>query len=477
MMKNASNQPLSAALEEKLVPLIEEVVNEAYGLAGLAIGIVKEGEVLLARGFGKRNLETGEPVTAQSLFHLASVSKSFVATAIMQLWESGQLDLDAPVTTYLPYFTIKSGGSEQITLRHLLSHTGGMPDVEEYGWHQPEYDDGALERYVRSLADEAMIAAPDERYSYSNPAFDVLGDVVAKVSGQSFEAYVQRHIFTPLGMRDSTFLRSEVPADLATTPHFGTPPVVLPGAYPYNRAHAPCSTLHSSATDMCRWMLANLAHGTLDGQRILCETTYTTLWHPVAVTGEETWTEQSCLGWFRGTYRNRPVVHHGGSDPGYFADKVLFPAEQLGVIVMANAYGAPAWGVTDAALDLMLGLEPTLPKRPVTVPVGTVLGTEGVEAAVAEYRRRQETDPDAYDFDEMRFREATESAVYQYRPDVALPMLQVWATLFPESPTVHEVLGYAYWMSGEFAAAATTLQRGLALDPENEMIAKFLRKV
>lgn len=475
--RKISNQTLAGAIEEKLVPLIEQVVTEAYALAGLAIGLVKDGEVLFARGFGKRNLETGEPVTAHSLFHLASVSKSFVATAIMQLWEKGRLDLDAPVTTYLPYFTLKGGDSGQITLRQLLSHTGGVPDPEEYAWHQPEYDDAALERYVRSLADEAIVAAPGERYSYSNPAFDVLGDVIAKVSGQPFESYVKHHIFDPLGMKESTFLRREVSPDLATTPHFGAPPVVLPDAYPYNRAHAPSSTLHSSAADMCRWMLANLAHGALDGQRILRETTYATLWQPVAVTGEETWAEKSCLGWFRGTYRERPVVHHGGSDPGYFADKILLPEEQLGVIVMANAYCAPAWGVTDAALDLMLGLEPTLPKRPVTVPVGAVLQAAGVEAAIAEYRRLQTIASDVYDFNEMRFRDATESAVYQYRPDAALPLLQVWIALFPESPAAHEVLGRAYIVSGEFAAATATLQRGLALDPDNQMIAGLLQKV
>lgn len=473
----STNRDLSQTIYEKLIPLIEQVVNANYGLAGLAIGIVKDGEIVLAQGFGKRNLETGELVTEHSLFHLASVSKSFVATAIAQLWEAGQLDLDAPVRTYLPYFMLKGGNSDAITVRHLLSHTGGVPDTEDYEWDQPEYDDGALERYVRTLADDAMIAAPGERYSYSNPAFEVLGDVIAKVSGQSFEEYVKQHIFEPLGMKDSTFLRREVPTALATTPHFGVPPVVLSGAYPYHRAHAPSSTLHSSAADMCRWLLANLAQGTLEGQRLLRATTYEILWHRVAVTGEETWAERSCLGWFQGTYRERPVVHHGGSDPGYFADKILFPKEQFGVIVMANAYGAPAWGITDAALDVMLGLEPTLPKPPITVPVGAALQKAGVDAAVAEYRHLMETVPDLYDFDEDRFRDATESAVYQYHPEAAMPMLEVWATLCSESPDVHEVLGYAHLMSGEVAAAAAVLRRGLALDPDNEMIAKFLQKV
>jgi len=474
--RNRNNQDLTSAIEEKLASLVEQTVNEAYGLAGLAIGIVKDGAVLFAQGFGQRNLDTGEPVTAHSLFHLASVSKSFVATAIMQLWEQGRLDLDAPVTTYLPYFTLKGGDTGQITLRHLLSHTGGVPDPEEYAWHQPEYDDEALERYVRSLADEAMIAAPGARYVYSNPAFDVLGDIIAKVSGQSFEAYVKSHVFDPLGMTDSTFLRREVSLDLATTPHFGAPLVVLADAYPYNRAHAPSSTLHSSATDMCRWMLANLAHGTLAGQRILRETTYATLWNPVAVTGEEIWAEASCLGWFRGTYRDRPVIHHGGSDPGYFADKVLMPAQQLGVMVMANTYCASAWGVTDAALDVMLGLDPTAPKRPITVPVGAVRAESGLDAAVAEFQRLQATAPDEYDFEEARFRDAIWGAVEMYRPETVMPLLELWAALFPQSSEAHEWLGRAYLAQGEIALATASLQQALALDPANEALSQLLQK-
>lgn len=471
--RNADNQDVAGAIEETLVPLIEGVMD-SHGLAGLAIGIVKEGEVILARGFGKRSLDSGEPVTAHSLFHVASVSKSFVATAIVQLWEGGHLDLDAPVRTYLPYFKLEGGDSGQITLRHLLSHTGGVPNTEDFDWHQPEYDDGALERYVRSLAGEEMAAAPGERFLYSNPAFEVLGDVVAKVSGQPFESYVKRHVLDPLGMHDSTFLRRDVSPDLATTPHFGAPLVVLPGAYPYHRAHAPSSTLHSSAAGMCRWMLANLAGGILDGRRILNEASYAALWRPVALTGEETWMEAACLGWFRGTYREHAVVHHSGSDSGYFADLVLLPELQVGVVVMANAYSATAWAITDAALDLMLGLEPTAPRRPITVPVGAILQSAGQEAAIAEFRRLQATASGAYDFDESRFNDVTWGAVEIHRPQVVMPLLALWAALFPESPKAYEALGRAYLVGGETDLAAHSLRRALALDPASETIPKLL---
>ncbi len=149
------------------------------------------------------------------------MSKPFVATAIMQLVERGAMSLDAPVTDYLPYFKLSGTEYARITIRQMLNHTSGMPDVEDYEWDRPQFDEDAAERYVRSLENEAMIAAPGELWRYSNMAFDTLGDVIAKVSGQSFESYVKENILDPLGMTASTFLQPDVPEELRTPPHVG----------------------------------------------------------------------------------------------------------------------------------------------------------------------------------------------------------------------------------------------------------------
>src|SRR5688500_15580492 len=191
-----NNQDLNAAIEEKLQPLIEQVI-ESFGLAGLAIGIVKDETLVYAQGSGVRNLNTREPVTPRSLFHMASVSKPFVATAIMQLVEQGLIELQAPVITYLPYFKLNDSRYTNCTVQQMLSHTAGMPDVDEYYWYKREYDEGALDRFVRSLSDMELLSVPGEKFKYSNAAFEVLGDLVAKVSRQPFEVYVKTHILDP----------------------------------------------------------------------------------------------------------------------------------------------------------------------------------------------------------------------------------------------------------------------------------------
>lgn len=323
-------------------------------LAGLAVGLVQANAIVYTKGFGVRNLETGEPVTAESLFHLASVSKPFSATAIMQLVEQGKVALADPVVKHPPYFKLADDRAREITIRQMLNHTAGMPDVEDYEWEQGQSDEGALERYVRSLVDATLIAAPDEKFAYSNIAFEVLGDLIAKVSGLSFETYMQTQILRPLGMTRSTFLRSEVPAALATTPHVGAERAAVSPLYPYNRRHAPSSTLHSNAVEMCRWALANLNHGTLDGTRILQPATYDLLFKRYRETEAG---NAVGLSWFHADYKGYRRISHGGGDTGYASYFALFPDQQAAVAVMANN----DWElfdigpIIDQAADVVLG--------------------------------------------------------------------------------------------------------------------------
>ena len=136
-----------------------------FGVAGLALAVVCN-EQVFARGYGVKNCVSGEPVDADTLFHLASISKTFVATAVMQLVEAGKVQLDAPVAVYMPEFVLADDRYRQCTVQQMLSHTAGIPDTDDYGWDQPEFDDAALARYVRSLHGEHLLSAPGERFLY-----------------------------------------------------------------------------------------------------------------------------------------------------------------------------------------------------------------------------------------------------------------------------------------------------------------------
>ncbi|MFN0246323.1 MAG: serine hydrolase domain-containing protein [Kofleriaceae bacterium] len=319
--------------------------------AGLAAAVVAEGKVVWMKALGVANVDTGAPVTTSSLFHLASVTKPVVATAILQLVEQGKLGLDDPVVRHLPYFRLADANSTTITLRQLLTHTSGLPDVEDYDWDQPEYDDEALERWVKSLASRKMRSPPGTAFAYSNIGFEVLADVIAKVTEMPFEDWIAAAILEPVAMKSSTLLNDAVDRERLVAPHAQGPtlrPFVRP-VFPYNRRHAASSTLYSSVEDLSRWMVVNLARGTIDDQRILAATTYDQLWRPGSAV-----TDRIGLGWFLADREGVATVFHSGGDEGFRSDLILAPDRKIGVVVLANCDGTDVGAVANDLLTLFL---------------------------------------------------------------------------------------------------------------------------
>ena len=341
-------------LDSVFTPYCEEILSD-YDLPGLSVGIVKDNEIIFARGFGYLDINTREPVTIYSLFHVASISKPFVATAIMQLVEQRKMNLDSTVISYIPYFRLAGGQYDQITIKQMLNHISGMPDVQDYEWEKPVYDAGALERYVKSISNEKMIASPGEKFAYSNMAFECLGDVIAKVSGTSFADYVKINILDPAGMKESTFLKPEYLPENWAAPHIRLNGLHAWEGYPYNRMHGPSSTLHSNAVEMCHWAIINMKKGTRDENTILDSISYEKLWKPWFEIGG-----QSSIGlsWFLGKYKGETTVRHGGGDTGFNTNLVLLPERSMAVIVLCNLSPAPVEMITNTALDILLENEP-----------------------------------------------------------------------------------------------------------------------
>jgi CubicO group peptidase (beta-lactamase class C family) len=357
-------------LKAELEPKIAAETNEKR-LPGFVIGVVKDGKLIYEHGFGVAKLGGATSITPQSLFHMASVTKTFVATAIMQLVEAGKIDLDAPLVRYLPYFRMDDERYRAITIRQMLSHMSGIPDTVNYNWDKPEYDAGALERFVRSLADKKLVLAPGEKFAYSNSAYEALGDVIAKVSGESFEDYVQHQILTPLGMKSSTLLLREANPQLLTSPHvMEGGKIVVSKIFPYNRAHAPSSTLYSSIEDMSLWAMANLNRGELNGRRILKRETIDTMWRPVT----DAFNLKEGISWFTTEQQGHRYVLHSGGDVGFESLVMLAPDDGVAVISMTNFASQNKnylEDFTSGAMRIMLGLKEQVSKTAPTSAITT----------------------------------------------------------------------------------------------------------
>lgn len=321
-----------------------------YDLPGLAVSICMDDQ-LYQRALGYQNAITKTPLQIDHVFHMGSVTKLFVGSAILKLWEKELLSLDEPVTTYLPWFRMADPRYTSVTIRHLLSHTSGMPDVIDYHWDQPETDEGALERYVRSaeVSNARLLWDPsDNRFSYSNMAYEVLGVIIATVSGHPFEEYITKEFLRPLKMEQSTLLTFERSMEDVCAPHEKNEAneTILSPHFPYNRAHGPSSTLTSTVGDLNRWARAHLE------QRVLKRQTYQEAWAPQARVPNNG--EEIGLSWFHRVQKGYSFFGHEGMDDGFRASFWICPALDLSMIVCSNLSEAPVKKISKELFNLLL---------------------------------------------------------------------------------------------------------------------------
>jgi len=466
--------------DDRLDPVLQEIVTR-WEIPGLSIGMAQDGETVHARGFGVQSLETQAPVTADTLFCVASVSKPFVATAVMQLAERGKIDLDVPLIQYLPYFAIADQRYGQITIRQILSHTSGMPDLDEFAyvelWRHPEYDEGASERYVRALRNAQLVAEPGERFQYSNVAYNVLGDLIAKVSGTSFEAYMKEHVLIPAGMERSTFLLEQVPTALLALPHLRAPAIRVSPITPYHRADAPSSNLHSSAREMCRWGMMCLNRGSFDGRDVLQPASFEEMWTPVVERGWPPLYEEMGLGWNLGTYEGERTVTHMGGGAGLSAFLLILPERSRAAAMMCNSESQAIYQILQAVLDAMLDREPRAGAVSWAVPISQALVKGGIEAAYARYAALKESGSDEYYLDEDGLITLALHLMMVEEAELASDVLRLNIHAFPEHAYSHVYLANVYLQLGQMGRAEESLLKALAIDPGDTAATALLERV
>jgi CubicO group peptidase (beta-lactamase class C family) len=337
----APGAPNYAAIEAH----VERQMRELR-LPGVALGIVQGDQIVHLKGFGVAGPD-GQPVTAQTPFQFASIVKPMTGVAIMQLVESAKLDLDAPVQRYLPWFRVADvAASAQITPRHLLYHTSGLPEAvgSEYAFSgDPRRD--ALEQRVRELRTVQLSHSVGQTYEYSNAGYSILGLLIQTVSGQPYEAYMRRHVFEPLQMRQTFTDWAEARGHGVATGHrywFGTP---LPGQLAVDRAMLPAGgSLSGSVEDAAHFVIAQLNGGRFGDTSILSAEGIALMQRPAMPAGGVG--EFHAMDWAVGPVGGETAIYKAGDMPDFKTQIVFFPERRLGLVVLMN---------TNRLLDSSLG--------------------------------------------------------------------------------------------------------------------------
>ncbi|MGO1069943.1 serine hydrolase domain-containing protein [Lysobacter sp. CA199] len=319
------------------------------GLAGAVAVVVKDGQMVLAKGYGYADREQRKPMDAnRTLVRPGSISKLFTWTAVMQLVERGKLDLDADINTYLD-FRIPDYHGQSLTMRHLMTHSGGFEESGKYLFVENRARLMPLGAYLKTVQPR-RIYAPGRVPAYSNYGVALAGYVVERVARVPFNDYVEANIFAPLGMRHSSF-RQPLPKGLAADMALGYP---LAGAPPIGFElinAAPAGSLSATGADMARFMIAQLDLGRYGGNAIVqpytAQAMQNTLVRPIA--GLDAMT----LGFFRRDTRGPVSIGHGGATEAFQSSLVLLPEHKLGVFVSVDG---PARAGRALHRDLVNGL-------------------------------------------------------------------------------------------------------------------------
>jgi CubicO group peptidase (beta-lactamase class C family) len=340
-----------AGVRAKLSREIPQLMK-ASGTVGLSIALVDGEETVWARGFGSADLAKKTPVTAETLFHIGSTSKTLAATAVMQLVEEGRVDLDAPLSRYVPGFKLKSrfpGQDKAITVRSVLDMHSGIPgDINNglitNGHPYPGY--GSL--LLRTLAHDYPERPADTAWAYSNSGYALLQDLVETATGEGFAAYATEHLFAPMGMARSTFDDTAVPASALSHGYVAAPGAggglrTIAQPREYMNAWAAGSVV-SSADEMASYLKTLLAGGVSPtGQRVLAQSTLKEMTTPqTRLPVDITYFKQG-LGWWLGDEGNSwmgPAVSWDGDTANFHTFFRWLPELGLGAFVSVNTSSA-----------------------------------------------------------------------------------------------------------------------------------------
>ncbi|QWP75785.1 serine hydrolase [Lysobacter sp. K5869] len=431
-----------------------------FRVPGAQVAVVKDGAIVFSRAYGSANVALDVPATVQSVFTLASISKAFTGVAAMQAVEAGKFDLAAPIATYL------DGLPEAwrvVTVRQLLSHTSGLPDINR----APTVETDAVQAWNWALA-QPVLFAPGERFHYCQTNYTLIQRALNRVYGREEDATVADAQLAAAGMGHSRYGDSrDVIAGKGPDYQFvrsapGAAGVLeqrYPVSLPFKRAS---NGLVGNAEDVARWLIA-LQQGTLLGPEAVA-----TMWTPVAFNDGRA--GQWGLGWtmFPRGAGHRAVGMTGGARSAFY----LYPQDNVAVVILTNLSGA----YPEDEIDRIAGYwAPAL--RPTGVPALRIaLDDGGYGRAVRTAREIARRDP-SQPWNEAELNDWGYRLLHSGRPREGLAIMKLVAALFPRSGNAQDSLGEAHALNGENALAIAHYRRALALDPGNKGAARQIERL
>ena len=397
-----------------------------------AILVSVAGKPIYRNAFG--DIDAGQKYTPSTQSNIASLSKGFTAMAVMMLAEQGKLKYDDPIHTYLPEL---SKLSNDITIRHLLTHTSGIPDVGDLGIDNPRLTNAKALETVADL--KLNLHEPGQQYEYSNTGYLLLATIVERIAKEEFSDFLHENIINPLGMKN-TFLSGRA--------------LGMGG-------------MRSNVDDLLLW------EESFYSRKLVRQSTLEEAFTPFSVSDG---TSTYGFGWNIAHKDGDKFIWHTGNSEGFRAFIGRRLSEKIAIILLTVG-DSKRMEINDAIVAILHGNPYTLPKMPIVDKIYEQIIKEGIEDGVAFYDSLKSEDFTNFDFGEGQLNSLGYKLLSEAKNKEAIEVFKLNTKAYPESSNVFDSLGEAYYTAGDIAAAIKCYERALELDPSNLSSINMMRKL
>jgi CubicO group peptidase (beta-lactamase class C family) len=451
---------------EKIDELMK-LYNE-YAQFNGSVLVAENGKVIFKKGFGLANMEWEVPNQPDTKHRLGSVTKQFTAMLILQLVEEGKLDLNVPITTYLPDYPKETG--DVITIHHLLTHTSGIPNFTSFSNYQKDlsintYSPVAL---IKIFADSSLQFKPGEKFSYSNSGYLLLGVIIEKVSGKSYEQILRENILNPLKMNNTGYDHHETILKNRASGYENKYKNAdyIDMSVPYS-----AGALYSTVEDLYLWDQA------LYNETLLSSKTRDLLFKPYIKAMGRSYG----YGWyvakdrFGNTGDSLLVIGHSGGINGFNTYIQRIPSDKNLIVLLNNTGSAPLMEINRAIMSILYNTPYEMPKKSVAFSLLDVITKNGLTSGLEHFKKIKISEN--YSLKENEMNSVGYSLLNSNKVAEAIEVFKLNVEAFPKSGNVYDSLGEAYLVIGNEKLAIENYKKSLEIDPTNTNAKSVLKKL
>jgi CubicO group peptidase (beta-lactamase class C family) len=444
--------------------------NEYGQFNGSAL-VSENGKVIFKKGYGSANMEWNIPTQPDTKFRLGSISKQFTAFLIIKLAEEGKLKLDVPISTYLPDYPKANG--DKITIHHLLTHTSGTPNYTSAPnfFKEKSRNPYTPEEFVKTFSSLPLEFTPGEKFNYSNSGYFLLGYIIEKISGKTYEQYLQEVILTPLKMTNTGYDHSDIILKNRAAGYEKQGRKIVNSAYLDMSIPYAAGSLYSTVEDLYLWDQA------LYTNKLLSQKSMDLLFKPYISTGGD---DSYGYGWFleevpNGDKAKLKIIEHGGGINGFNTIISRVPADK-NLVVLLNNTGGTILGEMNEGIRAILYNQPfNEPKKSMALELLDVYSENGAIAGTELYKKLKK-DP-IYGIKEADINRVGYVLLQNGKKKEAIEAFKINVENFPKSGNVYDSLGEAYLADGDKNLAIVNYTKSVELDPKNEAGKKVLEEI